>query len=308
VIGFKYRDKGTIVHRLNPFCVLAWVLSLFVLALIVDNPAYLALLLLSTLPVVAAGKLWRQWASFMKLALLLSVAIIVINALVSYHGSHVLVEAPFKIPVMGTPAITLEAIFYGAMMAVRLLTIVSAFAILTWTVHPDDMMLSMIKLRLPYKSVLVTSLSTRFVPTLIGDAERISDVQRSRGIELDRGNLIQRIKRRMAVVIPLLSNSLDRTVQVAEAMEARAFGSGTKRTFFRDIRISRTDFVTLVAALAPCALGIYFVARGHGDFQYYPVIGELNLCGLDWAIMAVLALLLASPVLLAFLKRRIELD
>jgi len=47
--------------------------------------------------------------------------------------------------------------------------------VLTLTIHPDDLMLAMIKLKLPYKSVLVTSLATRFVPTLVDDVERITD-------------------------------------------------------------------------------------------------------------------------------------
>jgi energy-coupling factor transport system permease protein len=170
------------------------------------------------------------------------------------------------------------------------------------------MMLSMIRMKLPYKSVLVTSLSTRFFPTLIDDVERISDVQRTRCLELDKGRLPQRIKRSMSVIIPLLSNSLDRTVQVAEAMESRAFGSGTKRTFYRDIRTSRIDIVTLILALSPCALGILMLISGYGDYQYYPTLGGMNLSGLEWAMLPILALLVSSVVPLAFLKRRVDLD
>jgi len=308
VINLSYREKGTVIHRLNPFCKLAWVVSVFVLALVLDNPLFLFLLFLSTLPLVLTAKVWSEWTSFMKFAVYICLAIIVINALVSYRGEHVLAVAPFSIPVMGTPTITLEAILFGIAMSIRLLAIISAFAIITLTVNPDDMMLSMIRMKLPYKSVLVTSLSTRFFPTLINDVERISDVQRTRCLELDKGRLPQRIKRSMSVIIPLLSNSLDRTVQVAEAMESRAFGSGTKRTFYRDIRTSRIDIVTLILALSPCALGILMLISGYGDYQYYPTLGGMNLSGLEWAMLPILVLLVSSVVPLAFLKRRVDLD
>ena len=308
MINLRYREKGTVIHRLNPFCKLAWVVSVFVLALVLDNPLFLFLLFLSTLPLVLTARVWREWTSFMKFAVYICLAIIVINALVSYRGEHVLAVAPFSIPVMGTPTITLEAILFGIAMSIRLLAIISAFAIITLTVNPDDMMLSMIRMKLPYKSVLVTSLSTRFFPTLIDDVERISDVQRTRCLELDKGRLPQRIKRSMSVIIPLLSNSLDRTVQVAEAMESRAFGSGTKRTFYRDIRTSRIDIVTLILALSPCALGILMLISGYGDYQYYPTLGGMNLSGLEWAMLPILALLVSSVVPLAFLKRRVDLD
>ena len=308
MIRFRYRDKGTVIHRLNPFTKLAWVVSVFVAALLLSSPLFLLVLFLSTVPLVVAARVWRDWTSFMKLALFLCVAIIVINALVSYSGTHVLAEAPFRLPVMGTPTITVEAILYGVGMSIRLLAIISAFAVLTLTINPDDMMLSMIKMKLPYKSVLVTALSTRFVPTLLGDAERISDVQRSRGLELDKGRLPQRVKRSMSVIIPLLSNSLDRTVQISEAMESRAFGSGTQRTFYRDVKMSPIDVVTLLFGLAPCALVIAMEVLGYGDYQFYPTLEGMKLSGAEWATLPVLALLVSSLVPLAFMKGRSELD
>lgn len=308
MISFRYKEKGTAIHKLNPFCKLVWVFSIFVLALIFNNPLYLLLLFLSTLPVIIAARVWREWASLMKFALYLCLVIIMINALVSYHGSSVLWQAPCSVPLMGTPVITLEAIFFGVGMSLRLLTIISAFAILTFTIHPDDIMLAMLKMKLPYKSVLVTSLSTRFIPTLIDDVERISDVQRSRGLELDRGKLMQRIKSRMAIIVPLLSNSLDRTVQVAEAMESRAFGSGEKRTFYKEVKLSKLDVPALIFGFLPLALGTFMRWWGQGDYRYYPALEKISLDGFECSMLALLLFLLCMMVSLAFLKKRIELD
>ena len=308
MISFRYQDKGTVIHKLNPFCKLVWIASILVFALIFDDPLYLLLLFLSTLPLIIIAKVWKEWRSLMKYALYLCIAIIIINALVSYHGSHILFEAPFRIPVMGTPIITLEAIFFGVAMCLRLLAIISAFAILTFAIHPDDLMLSMIKMKLPYKSVLVTSLSTRFIPTLIDDVERISDVQRSRGLELDKGNLRQKIKGRMSIIIPLLSNSLDRTVQISEAMESRAFGSGEKRTFYKEIGFTRMDMVTLVFGFLTIAFGIFISLSGYGDYQYYPTLSGINISGIGWLMLILLILLLLSIIPLAFMKRRVDLD
>jgi len=308
VISFRYRDKGTAIHRLNPFVKVVWVVSILVLSLIFNNPIYLLLLFLSTLPIIIAARVWREWASIMKFALYLCLAIIIINAIVSYHGSHVLWQAPFRIPPLGAPIITLEAVFFGVGMSLRLLTIISAFTILTSAVHPDDIMLAMIKLKLPYKSVLVTSLSTRFIPTLIDDVERISDVQRSRGLELDRGNIVQKIRSRTAIIIPLLSNSLDRTVQVAEAMESRAFGSGEKRSFYKEIKLGRLDILALILGFLPLAHGIFIRWWGQGDYQYYPTLEKISLAGFEVSMLALLVFLLCMIVPLALLKKRIELD
>jgi energy-coupling factor transport system permease protein len=308
VISYRYRDKGTPIHKLEPFCKLAWVGSIVVLSLIFNHPLYILLLFLSTLPVIITAGMWREWATMMKLTFYLCLAVIIINALVSYHGSHILCQAPFSIPVIGIPQITLEAILCGVGNSVRLLAIISAFTVLTFAIHPDELMLAMAKMRLPYKSVLVTSLSTRFAPTLVDDVERITDVQRSRGLELSKGNLSRKVKNHMAIVIPLLSNSLERTVQVAEAMESRAFGSSNKRTSYRELKMSKMDIVMLAFALLPCAFGIYMRSLGWGDYRYYPTVETISPSGTEWVILFTLVLLLSMTVLLAFLKNRIDLD
>ena len=306
--SFRYRDRGTPVHRLNPFAKLAWLGSIIVLTLILNNPVFLVLLFISTLPVVGAARVWGEWRSSMKLTAYLCGAIILINALVSSQGATVIFAFPFRMPVVGTPVVTLEAVFYGVAMCLRLLAIISAFAILTFTVHPDDLMLAMIKVRLPYKSVLVTSLSTRFIPTLIDDTQRITDVQRSRGLELDKGKFTRRVRSRASIVTALLSNSLDRAVQVAEAMESRAFGTGRGRTFYRDIRLTRTDTAAVVFALLPFALGVYLAVSGYGRYQYYPTTQPIAMSGLDWSLFALMAVLLLMILPLAYLKRRVDLD
>ena len=93
-MSFRYREKGTAVHRLNPLCKLAWVISISVVALIFNHPIYLFWLFLSTVPWVIAARVWREWAASMKFTLYLGLMMVVINVLVSYHGSHILWQAP----------------------------------------------------------------------------------------------------------------------------------------------------------------------------------------------------------------------
>ena len=182
------------------------------------------------------------------------------------------------------------------------------FQFINFTVHPDDIMSVLLKMKLPYKSVLVTSLSTRFIPCLIEDAEHIWDAYRSRGVQLDAGSWLKRLKSRAKITIPLLSNSLERAVQVAEAMEARAFGTGQNRTFYRDIKITRVDVVTLCFMALPLLFGIFIGTQGYGDYQYYPTLGMINPGSLEYFILLVMVLLLLAILPLAFIKRSIELD
>lgn len=304
----RYHDKNTAIHRLNPVVKLAWGATIIVLSLIFDHPLYILVLLTAVVILLKSADVWREWTSVLKLSLWLGASIIVINALVSHHGNHVLVVAPFTLPVLGRLVITLEAIAFGAVMAVKLMVIISAFAFINLTVHPDDIMLVLLKMKLPYKSVLVTSLSTRFIPCLIEDVQRINDAYRTRGVLLDTGSWFRRLKNRAGIIIPLLSNSLDRAVQVAEAMEARAFGTGQKRTFYRAIKLSRMDWVILIFGLLPLGAGIMIRVFGYGDYEYYPSLPVINLGGFILLLLGILTFLLLAILPLAVLQRRVELD
>jgi energy-coupling factor transport system permease protein len=307
-MSFRYQEKESAIHKLNPLVKLTWAIGLMVIAIILDHPVVLLALLFSTLPVVAAGRVWRKWAGLMQMTLYLCLAITLINVLVSYQGSHVLWQADFKIPVMGYPAVTLEALLFGVGMSLRLLTIISVFAIVTLTVHPDDILQAMYKVRIPRKSVLVISLATRFLPVLIADAERISAVQQSRGLRLDRGNLIQRVKNRAAVLIPLLSNSLDRTVQLAEAMESRAFGSGKTRVFYKAMNINRLDWLGLVLCLVALMSSILVTVKGWADYQYFPTFSDFGLTASGWWFLTVILVLITAIVPLAWVAKRRQID
>jgi energy-coupling factor transport system permease protein len=306
--ALSYRDKDTVIHALSPLAKLAWGGGLVILSLIFNHPVYILILFLSIIPMVKLAGVGREWASALKFSLWLGLSIIVINALFSYHGDHVLLAAPFRLPVIGQPVITLEAIAFGAVMALKLAVIISVFTLINLIVHPDDIMAVLLKMRLPYKSVLVTSLSTRFVPCLVEDMGRISDGYRTRGVQLDAGSWLRKIKNRGKMTTALLSNSLDRAVQIAEAMEARAFGSGQKRVFYKDINISKMDAVTLGVGLLPLAAGIAVRVLGYGDYQYYPNLTSIGFGGWGWVMPAIMIVLLVAILPLAFLRRRAELD
>jgi len=304
----RYQDKNTAIHRLNPVVKLAWGGGVVVLSLTFDHLLFIMVLLVAVVILLKSANVWREWTSVLKLSLWLGASIIVINALVSFHGAHVLIVAPFTLPVLGRPVITLEAIAFGAVMAVKLLVIISSFAFINLTVHPDDIMLVLIKMKLPYKSVLVTSLSTRFIPCLIEDVQRINDAYRTRGVLLDTGNWFRRLNNRAGIIIPLLSNSLDRAVQVAEAMEARAFGTGQKRTFYKDIKFSPMDCIILAFALLPLGAGIMMRIFNYGGYEYYPSLQVIDFSGFISLLLGTLTILLLAILPLAVLQRRVELD
>ena len=307
-VNYRYINKSTAIHDLNPLAKLAWTIVIVVLTLIYNNPLYILTLFCGTLPLMLMAEIKTEWKTALKFSILLGLVIILINMLFSTSGAHILYQAPFHIPLLGSPRLTLEAIFYGLGNTLRLITIISAFTIFTLTTHPDDMMLMMQSLKLPYKTILVASLSTRFVPALIQDVKEIRDTQQSKGLELHQTKLSQKIKRGVMIIIPLLSNSLDRAVQIAEAMESRGFGAMKNRTFYKEIRYSKIDFITILLIVSCFIAGLWIRLQGWGDYEYYPVLDKLLSAKSDYIALGILSLFLFTFPLVADIKRRIKLD
>lgn len=254
MLNYTYKEKRSAIHSLSTLPKLAWILSVLVFALLLHHPLYLFGLFVATVAVALAAGVWREWLGFMKLAGILFVSAIVFNMLLNYNGSHILWSLPIRIPGLGQVRFTLESLLSGVAIGLMLVTIISTFSLFTLTVHPDKLMDLMIQLKLPYRSVLLTSLTARLVPTIFSDLSTISDAQRSRGVEMEKGSFINKSKAYATMAMPLLANSLDRAVQIAEAMEARAFGVSKKHTFYKPGGFTRFDALGLAIVLAACAL------------------------------------------------------
>jgi hypothetical protein len=106
----------------------------------------------------------------------------------------------------------------------------------------------------------------------------------------------------------MLSNSLDRACQVSESMEARGFGSGNKRTFYRDISVTPFDFATIILGLSPLILAICLVVPGYADYGYYPTLSKMALSSCEWAMLLTIMVFTCAPALVSPLKRRFDLD
>lgn len=225
---FFYRYKDTKFHNLNPLVKFLACAAVAVLALLLAEPAYLLALLLLTLAIVWEAEVARGWAFYMRIAIWMGVLIVALNLLLNQGGETVLLRAHLGPPLFESLRITLESLLFGLVMALRLAVVVSAFALLSLTVSPEGLMRVMSGFRLPARSVFLTSLSARFVPSLLGDAEALKDVQRARGAKL------KGIRGKAPVLIPLLSNSLERSVAVAEAMEARGYDGNMRFYYDRD--------------------------------------------------------------------------
>lgn len=304
---FAYKDKKTPIHRLHPVCIIIWVVAIVIGSFIIEDPILLILLFLSTISFAILGKIVKEWFLFIKFAFFLSIILIVINMLASQHGSHIIFRA-IGVPLFGNIKLTLESLVFGIGMSLRLLSTISAFAILTLTINPDVLLQIILTLKFPYRTVLTTSIAVRFIPCLLSDLDTIQDSLKTRGYKMNEGGFINRIKKRLVIFPPLLSNSLERSIQSAEAMESRGFGLKGKKNFFKKIQTTKTDYFFIILPILLIFLIIMMWILNIGTYDYYPSITPVALSLSYFIIGLLLVLIVISPAIFSPLKKVIDLD
>ena len=135
---------------------------------------------------------------------------------------------------------------FSLSMGVRLLNLSGAFALFFSTVLPSELSDLMVFLKLPYTVAFIFTASIRFIPVLVDDVRNIVDAQKSRGLELEKGGIMERVKKYIPILVPLIVHSIRRSQQLAEALESRAFGSSKKRTSLYSPSFSVYDIVFIV--------------------------------------------------------------
>lgn len=290
------REKGLFLQSLHSVAALTYIAVLFLLAFVFSHPFYLAGLLLVTALAIWAADGLEAWESYLKVSLGMIVLIIIVNPLMVHAGETVLWYGP-RIPVLGRLVITLEAICYGAAMSVRLLAVISVFCLYNLIMHPDKTL--QLFSRLAHKSGLIISLATRMFPAMVRDVNSISEVQRMRGVDFASGNLKEKIKKYASLLNILLLSSLEGSLQIAEAMQARAFGSGPRSSYRRELFRPR-DLLCLSGCGLALTSGLYGFFKGYGTYEYYPQLGYLIDGSMNLLVLAVLLIGLLVPVALSW--------
>ena len=143
-----------------------------------------------------------------------SLSVFVLSPFVSSEGSHVIWEGP-RVPVLGVLDVTSEELATAGTQALRLAAVGLAFAAYVLLLDLDRLLHAAGFAR---RSVLAVGLATRLVPTLERDAAGFVEALRGRGVEVNG------IRGRARLLSPLVAGSLERSLNLAEAMEARGFG------------------------------------------------------------------------------------
>ncbi len=226
----------------------------------------------------------RAYISF---AVFAAVTVFIINPFVSAQGLTVIWQGP-SIPILDTQ-ITVEELAYGVGAGIRLAAAALAAAAFVRLVDPDLLMRAVS--RVAPRSAMITALATRMLPALERDARGLVLAARTRGSELNR-------RRAATALVPaLMGMSLERSLGLAEAMEARGYGEpGATRAPERR-STGAEQAVAALGALA-CLVVAGMVATGASNFEYYDTVGDPFTAGaLAGSVLLAVPLIAAAEVI-----------
>ena len=153
--------------------------------------------------------------------------------------------------------ITREGIIIAVKMAIRLVYLVIGSSILTLTTTPSKLTDGLEKglsflnaFKVPVDEIaLMMSIALRFIPILIEEVDKIMKAQMSRGADFENGNLIEKAKALIPLLVPLFVSAFKRANDLAYAMESRCYSSDAKRTKLRPLKYKKIDYITYVYLL-----------------------------------------------------------
>jgi energy-coupling factor transport system permease protein len=233
--GFIFRRGTSVYHRLDPRVKLLVSLLMFVTTLIVRSVYEIFIVLAFMLAVAAVATVIRRVARTMAFTGFFSAFIFLLNLFFTRN---------------------LET---SLLYAVRFVAIVVSTSLFFITTSPDELEQVMKTFRLPRDVVFAFVTAVRFIPVMMLDTIQIMDAQKSRGLELDKGNIFRRVRNMVPILIPLVVNSVVRSGELAEAMESRAYGSSPRPTSLYGMTLSPYDVSALALSILGFAAAALFI-------------------------------------------------
>ena len=242
----QYYPGDSVIHRLDArtkiIATLLYIVELFV----VKNFWGLLIAAAALIAVVAASRVPLKFifrgltAVFLIIAFTFLINLFMVEGRVLWHWKFL--------------TITYEGVRRALYMAVRLILLIIGSSILTLTTKPIELTDGLEKIMKPFSRIglpsheiaLMMTIALRFIPTLMEETDKIIKAQQARGADFESGNILQRAKSLIPILVPLFVSSFRIAQDLALAMEARCYHGGEGRTRMNEIRFHRGDAVAAV--------------------------------------------------------------
>ncbi len=245
---FLFVDKGTIIHKLDPRTKLAIMFTSFVIALLSQNMVLIGLDALVILTLVFIAKAQYNIIRIKVILIMLFLFSVILWSISIKTGTRFLI-------------FSLDGVLFGFIQGVKFVTMITAGLLFLSTTKIEEIAIGLIKLGMPYKGAFAFSTAVRLVPTIVSTTYTISEAQKSRGLDIDSGNFLQKAKKFIPLLIPTFVSVMRGTNVFSMALESKGFGFSKERTELIQIKMNMLDklilCLLLLSILISIALKIY---------------------------------------------------
>ncbi|HKL13693.1 MAG TPA: energy-coupling factor transporter transmembrane component T [Halanaerobiales bacterium] len=247
----QYVHGNSVVHILDPRIKIINTIILITSLFLIANFWGFAIFLGFNLFIIYISKLpLKKVLKGLKPILFLVLLTVILHVFMT-RGGEVLFQWKFL-------RIESEGLYTGTFMASRILLLIMFTSLLTLTTSPlqltdgiEYILKPLKKIGVPASEIsMMMTIALRFIPTLMEEAEKIMKAQKARGADFESGNLIQRAKNLIPLLVPLFISAFRRADELALAMESRCYQGDKKRTRLHIMQIKRRDIIALIISIA----------------------------------------------------------
>lgn len=243
-IGQFFPGKSPI-HRMDPRVKIVLVMALIVALFLADGVVSYALMIGFLLAVIWISKIQARMVVKGLKPILFIISFTAVLNLFYTPGDYIWQ--------FGFLHISKQGIFVAVKMVLRIMLLIIGTSMLTYTTSPIQLTDGLERLLSPLKKVhapvhelsMMMSIALRFIPTLIEETEKIISAQKARGADFESGNLIQRAKAMIPILVPLFISAFRRADELAVAMECRLYRGDVGRTRMKQLKVSGVDYAAV---------------------------------------------------------------
>lgn len=249
---YFYVKGNSLLHRLDPRTKMLLLLAVLLLAIATDRPLLPGALVAVTLLGVAAARAWPALRRVRLLVLTVFTVSVLMWSLLSQG----------RTPLFGP--VEVESVLFAVATGLKLSAMIISSVLFLATTRNEEIASGLIRLGLPYSVGFAFSTALRLVPTFVGAGVTIIQAQKSRGLDVESGGLITRMRKHLPLMVPVFASALRSTNQFAMALESKGFGARPRRTDYLQLRFGPGDWAWSAAALIASAVALYLRFSGAG--------------------------------------------
>jgi energy-coupling factor transport system permease protein len=174
---------------------------------------------------------------------------------------------PEEWPLIGGLYATWDGFMYGLNVVLKTITLFLVIPLVVFTTDINQMLVSLVHMKVPYKVAFIFSSTLRFFPLMVSEFQSIVEAQRLRGLAVDQMPLLKRIRVYSRVAIPLVLGSLVRSQQMEVVLQSKSFSGDPNRTFLHSSRLNFADYALIIfCTLFLVSALILWTVAGVGSF------------------------------------------